>query len=129
MSDLNALLKSVQSLSLSLSDEGLAELQTTLDASADLLAADNAAAVAALEAGALTPDAHSLAWVHILNAMRGGSGASSSAASASAGDLPGDNPQQELHGPSSPSSDAFFTLAAMLLRSCDPAQVRKDPAR
>jgi hypothetical protein len=60
MSDFNALMTSAQSLSLS--ETGLTELQSTLEANAELLATDIAAAVAALESGALTPDAHSLTW-------------------------------------------------------------------
>ena len=31
--------------------------------------------------------------------------------------------------PNEPNTDNFFTLATMLLKSCDAAQVRKDPVR
>ena len=55
MSDLHALITSAQSLSLS--EAGLAELQSTLDANAELLATDITSAVAAL---AGPPPTHSL---------------------------------------------------------------------
>jgi len=112
MSDVNALVVSAQSLSLS--KAGLVELQTSLDANAELLATDISVAVAALEAGALTPHAHSLAWVHILHAM-----CIPPSASAGMGQPP--------H--SDPNTDKFLALATILLKSCDPAQVRKDPVR
>ena len=53
------------------SDAGLAELQTILDANKDGLAERGDACLAALESGALRPDAHALAWIHLLCAVAG----------------------------------------------------------
>ena len=53
------------------SDAGLAELQTILDANKDGLAERGDACLAALESGALRPDEHALAWIHLLCAVAG----------------------------------------------------------
>ena len=58
MADIGALVTNAQTLCAS--DAGLAELQTILDANKDGLAARGDACLAALESGALRPDAHAL---------------------------------------------------------------------
>ena len=69
MADIGALVTNAQTLCAS--DAGLAELQTILDANKDGLAERGDACLAALESGALRPDAHALAWIHLLCAVAG----------------------------------------------------------
>ena len=69
MADIGALVTNAQTLCAS--DAGLAELQTILDANKDGLAARGDACLAALESGALHPDEHALAWIHLLCAVAG----------------------------------------------------------
>ena len=69
MADIGALVTNAQTLCAS--DAGLAELQTILDANKDGLAARGDACLAALESGALRPDEHALAWIHLLCAVAG----------------------------------------------------------
>ena len=53
---------------LSSTKTGLDELQTSLEASSDVLKTNVNEALQALEQGALSPKQHALAWVYFLNA-------------------------------------------------------------
>ena len=57
--------------SLCASDAGLKELQTLLEANKDGLVEQTESCLAALESGALLPDQHALAWIHLLRAVAG----------------------------------------------------------
>ena len=69
MADVGALVTSAQSLCAS--DAGLKELQTLLEANKDGLVEQTESCLAALESGALLPDQHALAWIHLLRAVAG----------------------------------------------------------
>lgn len=108
MADVASLVRSAQELSST--PAGLAQLQTLLDANAELIASNLPEALAALDTGALLPDAHALAWIHILHAS-----------------LSSDRPPRDH--PAEPSAAAFSDLARALLLACDPAAARADPRK
>lgn len=112
MSDLGAIVAQAQSLSSS--DDGLSQLQSVLDGASDLLATEHANALVTLSAGTLDPRAHSLAWVHVLSAACG---------------VHKKDAAPPHKDPNAPEALTFFALATALLKTCDAAQVRRDPKR
>ena len=108
MADVASLVRSAQELSST--PAGLAQLQTLLDANAELIASNLPEALAALDTRALLPDAHALAWIHILHAT-----------------LSSERPPRDH--PAGPSAAAFSNLARALLLACDATAARTDPRK
>ena len=108
MADVASLVRSAQELSST--PAGLAQLQTLLDANAELIASNLPEALAALDTRALLPDAHALAWIHILHAT-----------------LSSERPPRDH--PAGPSAAAFSNLARVLLLACDATAARADPRK